>query len=90
MFCDNQGAISLSKDNKFHSRTKHIDLHYHFINEGKINVQYLPTGENVTDIFTKVLARPKFEYFMEKLGLGMMGEEGKNKEPKLNLIKKFT
>ena len=24
--CDNQGAIALAKDNKFHARTKHIDL----------------------------------------------------------------
>ena len=24
--CDNQGAIALSKDNKFHARTKHIDI----------------------------------------------------------------
>ena len=29
--CDNQGAIALAKDNKFHSRTKHIDLRFHFI-----------------------------------------------------------
>ena len=29
--CDNQGAIALSKDNKFHAHTKHIDIRYHFI-----------------------------------------------------------
>ena len=33
VLCNNQGAITLLKDNKFHSRTKHIDLHYHFIRE---------------------------------------------------------
>ena len=83
MLCDNQGAIALSKDNKFHSRTKHIDLHYHFIreavDEGKINVEYVPTAENVADIFTKALPRPKFESFVERLGLATMGEEGKKK-----------
>ena len=62
MFCDNQGAIALSKDNKFHSR--HINLHYHFIREA-VNED---TAKNVADIFTKALVRPKFEYFMEKLG----------------------
>src|SRR5882762_7167445 len=31
--CDNQGAIALAKDNKFHARTKHIDIRYHFIRE---------------------------------------------------------
>jgi hypothetical protein len=29
--CDNQGAITLSKDSTFHARTKHIDVHFHFI-----------------------------------------------------------
>src|ERR1700733_11996822 len=29
--CDNQGAIALSKDNKFHTRIKHINICYHFI-----------------------------------------------------------
>ena len=83
MLCDNQGAIALSKDNKFHSRTKHIDLCYHFIreavDEGKINVQYIPTAEKVSDIFTKALPRPKFEVFVEKLGLAPVVEEGKDK-----------
>src|SRR5258705_11978898 len=45
--CDNQGAIALSKDNKFHSRTKHIDIRYNFIREAvedeKILVNYVPT-----------------------------------------------
>jgi hypothetical protein len=71
--CDNQGAIALAKDNKFHGRTKHIDLRYHFIREavedGKINVKYVPTDDNVSDIFTKPLPRPKFQRFVELLGL---------------------
>jgi len=71
--CDNQGAISLAKDNKYHSRTKHIDLWYHFIckavENGKFLVTYIPTDKNLSDIFTKALARPKFEFFIVKLGL---------------------
>ena len=71
--CDNQGAIALAKDNKFHARTKHIDLRYHFICEavedGKIQVKYVPTDENVSNIFTKPLPRPKFSRFVEMLGL---------------------
>jgi hypothetical protein len=71
--CDNQGAIALAKDNKYHARTKHIDLRYHFIREaiedGKIKVKYIPTDENVSDIFTKALAKPKFQRFVEMLGL---------------------
>ena len=71
--CDNQGAIALAKDNKFHSRTKHINLCYHFIREvvdnGKITMNYIPMSKNIVDIFTKSLARPKFEEFVRKLGL---------------------
>ena len=71
--CDNQGTIALAKDNKFHSRTKHIDLHYHFIHEAiedrKISVKYVPTGDNVSDIFTKALPKPKFQEMVGMLGL---------------------
>ena len=63
----------LTKDNKFHARTKHIDLRYHFIHEavedGKIQVKYIPTDDNISDIFTKPLLRPKSTKFMELLGL---------------------
>ena len=52
--CDNQGVIALAKDNKFHVRTKHIDVHYHFIckavEDGKVVVQYIPTRDNVSDL----------------------------------------
>ena len=79
MNCDNQGSIALAKDNKFHSRTKHIDLRYHFIREAvedkKIYVKYIPTADNVADIFTKALAKPKFLSFVEKLGLRALREK---------------
>jgi len=78
--CDNQGAIALAKDNKFHSRTKHIDLRYHFIWEAvddkKINVSYIPTDENVSDILTKALLRAKFQHFVEMLGMRVEKKKG--------------
>ena len=73
---DNQGAIALAKDNKFYTRTKHIDLHYHFVCEvvedGKIKMEYIPTSENMADIFTKALAKPKFQEFVGMLSLAIM------------------
>jgi hypothetical protein len=70
---DNQSAITLAKDNKFHTRTKHIDIRYHYIREsveaGLITPVRVPTDKNVADIFTKALARPKFEFFRNLLGL---------------------
>ena len=84
--CDNRGAISLAKDNKFHSRTKHIDLRFHFIQEAvqdeKIAVSYVPTKENPSDIFTKVLAKPKFLRFVDMLGLRVENKGELRKEEK--------
>ena len=70
--CDNQGTIALAKDNKFHMHIKHIDMHYYFIHkavdDGKIAVQYIPTGDNVSNIFTKLLTKVKFQELTELLG----------------------
>ena len=73
LFCDNQGAIRLSKDSTFHGRTKHIDVHFHFIRQtvssGHITLKYCPTSDMVADIFTKSLGPTKFKKFRELLGL---------------------
>ena len=73
LFCDNQGAIRLSKDSTFHARTKHIDVHFHFIRQtissGNITLKYCPTSDMIADIFTKSLAHVKFIKFRELLGL---------------------
>ena len=56
LYCDNQGAIHLSKNATFHGRTKHIDVHFHFIRQtvssGAISLIYIPTGKMTADIFT--------------------------------------
>lgn len=31
--CDSQSALNLSKNSMYHSRTKHIDIRYHWIRE---------------------------------------------------------
>ena len=31
LYCDNQSAISISKNDQYHARTKHINICYHFI-----------------------------------------------------------
>ena len=67
IYCDNQAAISLTKDFQFHAKSKHIDVHVHFIrdkvSDGTVTVSYVPTDENVADLFTKGLARIKHEKF---------------------------
>jgi hypothetical protein len=73
LFCDNNGAIALSFDQAFHARVKHVDVRYHFICEQveakQITVRCVPSAENVSDIFTKPLARPLFEKHRAHLSL---------------------
>ena len=69
IMADNQSTIALAKDNKFHSRTKDMDLQYHFICEAirdkRIKMQYILTMDNVADIFTKALPKLKFVNLLE-------------------------
>ena len=57
LFADNQGAINLAKNPVSHQRSKHIDIRYHFIrsevNDGNVILNYIPSNENVADLFTK-------------------------------------
>ena len=73
LYCDNQGTIHLSKDTTFHGRTKHIDVHFHFIRQtitsGDVELLYIPTEKMVADIFTKSLARVKFKRFRAELNV---------------------
>ena len=62
---DNQGAIGLSRNPRFHNRTKHIDVAFHFtckrIASNEVKVVYCPTNDMLVDIMTKGLARDRFQ-----------------------------
>jgi hypothetical protein len=51
IWCDNQGAISLTKNPTHHARTKHIDVQHHFVRErvenGEVRFEYCPTEHMV-------------------------------------------
>ena len=64
---DNQGAINQAKNPVHHQRSKHIDIKYHFIRseiqEGTVSLNYVPSEDNIADIFTKTVTRPKLNKF---------------------------
>ena len=70
---DNQSAIAITKNPKFHDRTKHIDVRYHFLRQKvdseEILLTYLPTDDQVADVLTKGLVRAKHEHFLKEMGL---------------------
>ena len=63
IFCDNEGAVALTKEPKDHGKSRHIDRKYHFVRhkveEGKIIVKRVSSEENPADPFTKILSKAK-------------------------------
>ena len=70
---DNQGAIFLGSHPIQQGRTKHMDIRYHYIreciDERKVELYYIPTDNQLADIFTKTLPFPRFKMLREKIGL---------------------
>ena len=59
-------AIFLAKNPKYHSKTKHIDVQYHFVREmvekGKVLLEKVDTVENVVDLLTKLVSIEKLTW----------------------------
>ncbi|GJS46855.1 retrovirus-related pol polyprotein from transposon TNT 1-94 [Tanacetum coccineum] len=66
MYCDNKSAIALCCNNVQHSRSKHIDIIFHFIKEhvenGEIELYFVNTEYQLADIFTKALGRKRIDF----------------------------
>lgn len=73
IYCDNQSAIFLAKNDGFNTRAKHIDVRYHHIRDqienNIIKVDYIPTTEMVADSLTKAVPGPKTQFCSSKMGL---------------------
>jgi len=73
LFCDNQAAISLSKNPVHSSKTRHFRLSWHFIRQAQkdreVVVEFVPTAIQDADILTKALSGPSFKQAAARLGM---------------------
>ena len=71
LWCDNMITISLSANPVLHSRTKHIELDLYFVREKviakEIEVNHVPSVDQVADVFTKPLSAQFFQRMKKKL-----------------------
>jgi hypothetical protein len=73
IYCDNINSILLANNPVYHARTKHIEVHYHFIREKviakEIDLIHVSTEDQIVDIFTKALSINKLKKFRKMLGV---------------------
>ncbi|VVA15957.1 Hypothetical predicted protein [Prunus dulcis] len=76
LWCDNISAIFLASNPVFHTRTRHVEVDYHYIREKvvrqKLEVGYLLTHDQIADIFTKGLSSHRFRLLVDKLHVRMV------------------
>lgn len=71
LWCDNISATYLSANPVFHSRSKHLEIDFHFVCDlvfkKTLLVRHLSTLDQIADVLTKPLPLDKFLYFKNKL-----------------------
>jgi phosphoribosyl-AMP cyclohydrolase len=74
--CDSQSAIFLAKNPTYHSKTKHIDIQYHFVRdmveEKKVLLMKVDTLKNVADSLTKYVSTEKFSWCRGSMGIASL------------------
>ena len=77
VYNDNTASLSLSKNPINHDRAKHIDIIYHHLRDeltsGRLDLQYIPSADNVADALTKLLPQASHDRLTAKLGLTRRG-----------------
>jgi hypothetical protein len=67
ILCENQSFIKMTENPVSHDRSKHIEIHYHYIRDmvqrGSLKLQYISMDEQVVDVLTKPLSCVNFKYF---------------------------
>jgi hypothetical protein len=64
LLCDSTSAISIAKNPMMHSKSKHINVRFHFLRDhsekGDIDLRHIDTHRQSADIFTKPLDQSTF------------------------------
>ncbi|KAJ9565777.1 hypothetical protein OSB04_001743 [Centaurea solstitialis] len=73
IYCDSKSAIAISCNPVQHTKTKHINIRYHFIKDhvekGTIELYFVNTEFQLADLFTKALDEKRFNFLITKLGM---------------------
>ena len=73
ILCDSKSAIAISANPVQHSKTKHIDIRYHFlkhhVEEGNVEMYFVSTEFQLADLFTKALDEKRFNFLVNKIGM---------------------
>ncbi|KAK9047931.1 hypothetical protein SSX86_033107 [Deinandra increscens subsp. villosa] len=73
MYADNTSAISITNNPVKHSKTKHIEIRYHFIRDcvekKLIKLHHVPTENQLADLFTKAFDEARFFYLITAIGM---------------------
>nr|GEV63766.1 hypothetical protein [Tanacetum cinerariifolium] len=73
LYCDSPSTIAISCNPVQHSRTKHIHTRYHFVKKhvenGIIELYFVRTEYQLTDMFTKSLPEDRFKYLVRRIGM---------------------
>ena len=72
---DSQSAIALARNPVFHSKSKHIDVRYHFIcdvlAQKQLQLVKVHTDDSPSDALTKSLAFEHFDRCIELMSVGV-------------------
>nr|GEX37441.1 retrovirus-related Pol polyprotein from transposon TNT 1-94 [Tanacetum cinerariifolium] len=73
IYCDSKSAIAISWNLVQHTRTKHINVRYHFIKDhvekGMIELYFVGSEYQLADLFMNSLPEVRFKFLLEKLGM---------------------
>ncbi|KAL8101032.1 hypothetical protein AgCh_033059 [Apium graveolens] len=91
IYCDNQSAIAMKGNPVQHSMIKHISIRYHFIrehvDEGTVELYFVPTDQQLADIFIKPLCEATFIRLVNEFGMVLVNLKNELSADKPHLSK---